>query len=403
LPYAVIFPGQGAAVPGAGEAWQDHPSWAVVEQAEAVLERPLARLVLDADKDELATTEASRLAVLLTSLMAWDAFAAGLGSAVESQPVDDRRPVAFAGHSLGQITALVAAGAVERAEGLRLAARRAQLSQASADRRPGRMAALLGVEPRDAEKLCEGCEAWVANDNAPGQVVIAGTPDGLTEASERARAQGVRRVMPLDVGHAFHTPLLADAAEGLRPLLGTLAWTKPTAPVVCNTDGGLHRDAGGWTGRLLRHLVEPVQWQECQRTLADLGIDTVVELGPGRVLTGLARRTIPDVRSLNAATPDQVSGTLRRLVNAEGGSDTPTDARHSSPTPPPPTQGLGSAETATSGSPTPPPPTHGLGSAETASTDDPVRESAGGRQPHDQPVLSPTGPHLPPPPTEDPT
>jgi [acyl-carrier-protein] S-malonyltransferase len=201
VPYAVIFPGQGAAAPGVGSAWVDDRAWEVVGQAEAVLDRPVARLLLEADAAELASTGASQLAVLLASLVAWDALAPRLHEA----------PVAFAGHSLGQVTALLAAGAVDRSDGLRLAAVRADLSQASADARPGRMAALVGAELDVAARVCEGgSDVWIANDNAPGQVVIAGTPEGVDAAAQRARQLGVRRVMALDVGHAFHTPLLAE-------------------------------------------------------------------------------------------------------------------------------------------------------------------------------------------------
>ncbi len=221
MPYAVIFPGQGAATPAAGRAWLDHPAWGVVAEAEAVVGQPLARLLLDADAAELSTTRASQLAVLLGSLVAWDALRAEL----------DEPPVAFAGHSLGQITALIAAGAVDRADGFRLAARRAELSQRSADAQPGRMAALVGTDLDTAAAVCDGGpDVWLANDNAPGQVVIAGTPDGLDAAAERARDLGVRRVMPLDVGHAFHTPLLADAAEGLGPLLARLRLPRADRP-----------------------------------------------------------------------------------------------------------------------------------------------------------------------------
>jgi [acyl-carrier-protein] S-malonyltransferase len=294
VPYAVIFPGQGAASPGAGQDWTDHPAWRVVTEAESVLDRPLARLLLDADADELATTRASQLAVLLTSLVAWQAMADAL----------DEPPVAFAGHSLGQITALLAAGAVDRADGLRLAARRADLSQESADTRPGRMAALGGADLDTAARVCAGGpDAWIANDNAPGQVVIAGTPEGLAAAAERAKDLGVRRVMPLDVGHAFHTPLLADAAAGLAPLLGTLTFREPAAPIVANTDALGHTDPDCWPDQLTRHLVEPVRWRESQRTLAASGATAFVEVGPGKVLAGLAKRTVPDVTVHPLATP----------------------------------------------------------------------------------------------------
>lgn len=303
MSYAVIFPGQGAASPGAGEPWRDHPSWSVVTDAEAGLDQPLARLLLEADAAELGTTRASQLAVLLTSLVAWDAVARQI----------DEPPAAFAGHSLGQITALLAAGVVDRADGLRLAAERAELSQRSADANPGRMAALMGADDAVADKVCTDVDAWLANDNAPGQVVIAGTPAGLDTASDRARDAGVRRVIPLDVGHAFHTPLLADAADGLRPLLDGLSYHSSSAPIVTNTDAAAQHTADGWPERLARHLVEPVRWRASQETLASLGVTTFVEVGPGRVLAGLARRTVPGVQVLNVATPDEAAAAVQAL------------------------------------------------------------------------------------------
>ena len=305
MSYAAIFPGQGAATPGAGQAWVDHVAWQVVTDAEAATGRPLARLLLDADAEELSATGASQLAVLLTSLVAWRALADTL----------DEAPVAFAGHSLGQISALIASGAVAPDDGYRLAARRADLSQLSADARPGRMAALVGTDLDVAATVCSGGhDVWIANDNAPGQVVIAGTPDGLDAATERAKAAGVRRVMPLDVGHAFHTPLLSEAADDLRHLLDTLAFRTPAAPVVANTDAAAHTDPAGWPERLTRHLVEPVRWRESQTTLAALGATTFVEIGPGRVLAGLAKRTVPDVTVLSLATPADLGPLTDALI-----------------------------------------------------------------------------------------
>jgi [acyl-carrier-protein] S-malonyltransferase len=304
VPFAVIFPGQGAATPGAGHPWTDHPAWSVVADAEAATDLHLSRLLLDADAAELSTTRASQLAVLLGSLVAWDALSAEL----------DEPPVAFAGHSLGQITALIAAGAVDRAEGFRLAARRAELSQQSADARPGRMVALLGAELDVAGRVCDGGpDVWIANDNAPGQVVIAGTPEGVEAAAERAKALGVRRVMPLDVGHAFHTPLLAEAAEELHHLLATIDFGEPSAPIVSNTDALGHTDPACWPDQLTRHLVEPVRWRESQRNLAASGAAAFVEAGPGKVLAGLAKRTVPDIAVHDLTVPADlaaVAGTL---------------------------------------------------------------------------------------------
>ena len=305
MSYAAIFPGQGAAVPGAGKPWADHAAWQVVADAEAATGRPLGRLLLDADAAELSTTGASQLAVLLTSLVAWRAL----------DDTVDQAPVAFAGHSLGQISALIAAGAIAPDDGYRLAARRADLSQLSADARPGRMAALVGTDLDVAAAVCEGgSDVWIANDNAPGQIVIAGTPEGLEAAAVRAKEAGVRRVMPLDVGHAFHTPLLSEAADDLRHLLDTLTFLTPAAPVVANTDAAAHTDPAGWPERLARHLVEPVRWRESQRTLADLGATTFVEIGPGRVLAGIAKRAVPEVSVRNLATPADLDAVAEALA-----------------------------------------------------------------------------------------
>src|SRR6476646_9174555 len=189
-----------------GLVWRDHPAWSVVDRAEAALGEPLAHLITDAPDDVLARTRNAQLAVLLTSLIAWEAM----------QPLTER-PLAFAGHSLGQVTALIAAGCLPFETGVCFAARRAELTQAAADAHPGRMAALLGATIEQAEGACaaapDGC--WIANDNAPGQVVIAGTPDGIEVAIARSKEIGVRRATSLNVGGAFHTPLMDDATAGL--------------------------------------------------------------------------------------------------------------------------------------------------------------------------------------------
>lgn len=297
MSFAVIFPGQGAAQAGLGRPWVDHRAWSVVTDAEIVLDRPLARLLLDADDDELGTTRASQLAVLLHSLVVWEALRAELPA----------EPVAFTGHSLGQVTALVASGAVDRGEGLRFAAARADRSQESADASTGQMAALVGATIEQAEAACADIDAaWIANDNAPGQVVIAGTADGLAAAAVKAKALGVRRVLPLDVGHAFHTPLLADAASALRPVLDATTFSTPAAPIVANTDAAAHADGDCWPDLLTRHLTEPVRWRESQVTLAGLGATSFLEVGPGNILAGLARRTVPDITVIGVHTPGDV-------------------------------------------------------------------------------------------------
>jgi [acyl-carrier-protein] S-malonyltransferase len=294
---AVVFPGQGTQQTGMAQPWRDHASWLVVERAEAALGEPLAHLITDAPAEALARTREAQLAVLLTSLVVWDAL---------DVPTDD--VVAFAGHSLGQVTALIASGVLSLDDGVRFAARRAELTQAAADAHPGKMAALLGATPEQAEDACtaapDGC--WVANDNAPGQVVIAGTPDGLVAGSERAKEIGIKRVTALNVGGAFHTPLMADATAGLVTETADLALAASTAPVVSNHDAQPYTDADGWRDRLPNHVSVPVRWRSTMDTLVGLGARTFWEVGHGSMLAALAKRGAPDVTVRNFATPDDV-------------------------------------------------------------------------------------------------
>jgi [acyl-carrier-protein] S-malonyltransferase len=291
---AIVFPGQGTQAPGMGAPWREHPAWKIVEQAEAALGEPLAPLLLGAPAEELARTREAQLAVLCTSLVAWEA----------ARPMLDD-VVAFAGHSLGQVTALIASGALDLDDGVRFAARRAELTQTAADEHPGRMAALLGTSIEQAEEACAAAPdgAWVANDNAPGQVVIAGTPDGVELAVARAKELGVRRATSLNVGGAFHTPLMGSARDGLVEVLEHVAFAAPRAPVVSNHDGVAYADGVGWRGRLADHVTVPVRWRASMETLAGLGASAFVEVGHGSMIAGVAKRTVPDVPVLACGTP----------------------------------------------------------------------------------------------------
>ena len=290
-------PARGPKIPGMGSSWRDDPAWSVVDRAEAALGEPLAYLIIDAPDDVLARTRNAQLAVLLTSLVAWEAM----------QPLAER-PVAFAGHSLGQVTALIAAGSLPFDSGVRFAARRAELTQAAADAHPGRMAALLGATLEQAEGACEAAPdaCWVANDNAPGQVVIAGTPDGLEVASAQAKELGVKRVTPLNVGGAFHTPLMHDASVGLAGELTAVTFAAPAAPVVSNDDAVAYDDADGWRERLAEHVSVPVRWRSTMDTLVAAGAGTFLEVGHGSMLAALAKRGAPDVTVQNISIPEDI-------------------------------------------------------------------------------------------------
>jgi [acyl-carrier-protein] S-malonyltransferase len=294
---AVIFPGQGTQTSAMGAPWCDHAAWRVVDQAESALGEPLSALILDAPAEELTHTREAQLAVLLTSLVAWEAVRDGIEA-----------PIAFAGHSLGQVTALIASGALPLEDGVRFAARRAELTQSAADAHPGRMAALLGASLEQGEEACAAAPdaCWIANDNAPGQVVIAGTPDGVEAGSARAKALGVKRATPLNVGGAFHTPLMRDAAEALAAGLPNVPFTDPIAPVVSNGDAQPYADADGWRPRLAEHVTNPVRWRTSMETLAGLGATRCLEVGHGSMLATLAKRIVPDLPVQGVATPDDL-------------------------------------------------------------------------------------------------
>jgi [acyl-carrier-protein] S-malonyltransferase len=294
---AVIFPGQGTQTTGMGALWRDHPAWSVVDRADAALGEPLSWLIRDAPAEQLARTRDAQLAVLLTSLVVWEA----VRERIEA-------PIVFAGHSLGQVTALIASGALPLEEGVQFAARRAELTQSAADVHPGRMAALLGASLEQAEEACraapDGC--WIANDNAPGQVVIAGTPNGVEEGSAQAKQIGVKRATPLNVGGAFHTPLMRDAADGLAAELPGVPLSPPDAPVVSNGDAQAYEDADGWRSRLAVHVTDPVRWRTSMETISGMGVTRCLEVGNGSMLATLAKRIVPDLPVQGVATPEDL-------------------------------------------------------------------------------------------------
>jgi [acyl-carrier-protein] S-malonyltransferase len=291
---AFTFPGQGSQQPAMGRPWVDHPSWSIVAAAAEATGRDVAALLLDADADELRRTENAQLATFVLSLVVHDA--------VRSLGV---RCSVAAGHSLGEYTALTALGAIRLEDGVRLVTERGTAMQAAADARPGTMAAVLGADDEVVEAACAKAagDVWVANSNGAGQVVIAGDPVAVIEAGSIAKELGARKVMPLPVGGAFHTPFMAAAAERLRAALAGTTFTNAEVPVVANVDAAPHQHADQWADLLHAQLTSPVRWrQSVERMVAD-GVTTFVELGPGSVLTGMAKRSAPDAVAKAAAEP----------------------------------------------------------------------------------------------------
>ena len=306
---ALTFPGQGSQAAG---------------MAEGLLDAPLARTLLDAaashgldlraalagDDDALRPTDVAQPALLLVESV--------LADAVRNAPVE---VVGVAGHSVGEFTALVAAGALDAAEAMGLVVER---GRAMAAMHEGGMAALLGAEASLAEEICREVESSgagtvvVANLNAPGQVVLSGSREALDAALALARQRGVRRAMALNVSGAFHSPLMAPAAERFAALLDAAAFRDAAVPVACNVDGAAVRDAAGLRDRLRRQLTAPVRWVDCVTTLVALGVDTLVEVGPGSVLSGLARRIAPEVRTVSISRLDDAAAVADRLAAAHG-------------------------------------------------------------------------------------
>jgi [acyl-carrier-protein] S-malonyltransferase len=302
------FPGQGSQRSGMGAPWVDHPSFEVVAEASNAAGRDLSTLVLDAPMEELTATANAQLATFVQSLVVLDA--------VERLGLS---PGACAGHSLGEYTALVASGAMSFEDGVQLVVARGDAMGRAGEDAPGTMAALLGITDDDAEAACQRAEGdvWVANYNAPGQVVIAGTTEAVKRASDLAKDLGARRVLPIPVSGAFHTPLMAAARSALRKALGDTVFRSPEVPVIANVDARIHSDPSEWPGLLSAQLCSPVRWRQSLETLASLGGTTFVEIGPGGVLSGLARRSVADVETVSVAEPDDLDRLMDLVAKPE--------------------------------------------------------------------------------------
>ena len=289
---ALVLPGQGSQRPGAGAPWRRFPAWSLVERASDLLERDVAQLLLDADAEQLRRTGEAQLATFLVSLLAWRSLL-------------DLDVAVVAGHSLGELTALVVAGVLTPEAGLLLVAERGAAMQAAADASPGTMAAVLGLSDEVVDEVCGQVDGvWPAGYNAPAHVVVSGTVDGVAAAGAALRAAGARRVLALPVGGAFHTPLMAPARDRLDVALRVTAYAPPTVPVLSAMTVGPYDDV---PVTLSRQLTAPVRWRQLLGALRERGVERVVEVGPGGVLAGLVKRTLPGVAVTTVATPDDLA------------------------------------------------------------------------------------------------
>jgi [acyl-carrier-protein] S-malonyltransferase len=298
---AFTFPGQGSQRPGMGRPWVDHESWELVDEASQVADRDVGRLLLDADADELKDTRNAQLTTFVSSLVVLDA--------VERLGVE---PSFCAGHSLGEYTALTATGALAFDDGVRLVSERADAMHEAGHDNPGTMAAVLGLDDDLVEVACRRADSdvWVANFNAPGQVVIAGSREGVAAAGAIAKEIGAKKVMPLPVSGAFHTPYMTPARDRLRKAIAEANPRDTEVPVVSNVDALAHNHGTEWGSLLSAQLSSPVRWKHCLLTLESLGVTDFVELGPGAVLTGMAKRTVEAARTMSISTPEDLDKML---------------------------------------------------------------------------------------------
>jgi [acyl-carrier-protein] S-malonyltransferase len=289
-----------------GRPWVGHDSWELVDEASEVAGRDVGALLLDADAEVLKDTRNAQLTTFVSSLMVLDA--------VERLGIE---PSFCAGHSLGEYTALTATGALSFEDGVRLVVERADAMHEAGLASPGTMAAVLGLDDDLVEVACRRADAdvWVANFNAPGQVVIAGSPAGVASAGEHAKELGAKKIMPLQVSGAFHTPFMTAARERLREAIALAAPRDVEVPVISNVDAIAHSSGEEWSSLLSAQLSSPVRWKHCLLTMQELGVTGFVELGPGGVLTGMAKRTVDDARTITVSTPDELDK-LIEWVNA---------------------------------------------------------------------------------------
>jgi [acyl-carrier-protein] S-malonyltransferase len=307
---AYVFPGQGSQWVGMGRDLYDSfgSAKAVFTQADEILAFPLSRLCFDGPEDELRQTVNAQPAIVTVSLACLVAIQdMGDGNRLPA-------PAFVAGHSLGEYTALAAAGMLDFATAIYLVRERGQLMHQAALKEPGGMLAVIGLDEAALAEICAQTATYIANINCPGQLVLSGAKEGLAKAAALAEAGGARRTIPLPVSGAFHTPLMQPAVAGMSRVLATVSFREPLTPIVANTTARAVTTVELVKEELLAQLCNGVQWQRSIEYMIDNGVSTFIEIGPGRVLSGLISRINRNVRTLNIGD----AGALKQLGTATG-------------------------------------------------------------------------------------
>ncbi len=291
---ALLFPGQGSQSVGMGRSlFESSPeARAVFEEADSALGCKLSRICFEGPEDELRQTVNAQPAIMTVSVAC---MRAGQGEGL----VDLSSPLFVAGHSLGEYTALVASGALSFSQAVRLVRERGRLMQHASTVRPGGMAAILGLDEVALEEVCQQAGAQVANVNSPEQIVISGPRDGVARAMDLAKARGARRVIPLEVSGAFHSFLMRPAVEGIARAVADLRFSPAAVPVVANCTGRPITLVDDIKVELIKQMCSAVHWSRSMEYMLSAGADTFVEIGPGRVLSGLAKRFSKDITTIN--------------------------------------------------------------------------------------------------------